>query len=190
MTSEDPETGATTDQKLVRSCFEGTAEEREAGQTALAKRCAKIAAIVGRQFQIDPDELQNEVILKLIHENFHRLRSFRGDSTLNTWLNRVIHNTAINMAQSRTRYESRNYPLDREEQAIGFFFSDVSMGEIMEFLQKLSPEDRYLIIQRVVFCRDPEELAIELSTTRKNVNVRYHRALSRARELMGVLFNE
>ena len=51
-------------------------------------------------------------------------------------------------------------------------------------LEKLSDEERYLITQLFYFGRTEQELAAELKVTRRTVNNRKRKILSKLRELL------
>ena len=87
---------------------------------------------------------------------------------------------------------SREDSLDRLT-ALGFDFSDRSTDfresvteKIMldQALEKLSDEERYLITQLFYFGRTEQELAAELKVTRRTVNNRKRKILSKLRELL------
>ncbi|MCM1166493.1 MAG: sigma-70 family RNA polymerase sigma factor [Lachnospiraceae bacterium] len=88
---------------------------------------------------------------------------------------------------------SREDSLDRLT-ALGFDFADRSADfresvaeKIMldQALEKLSDEERYLITQLFYFGRNERELAAELNVTRRTINNRKRKILSKLRELFG-----
>ena len=85
---------------------------------------------------------------------------------------------------------SREDSLDRLT-AFGFDFADQSMDfqesiteKIMleQALEKLSDEERYLITQLFYFGRSEQELAAELNVTRRTINNRKRKILSKLRD--------
>lgn len=87
---------------------------------------------------------------------------------------------------------SREDSLDRLT-ALGFDFADRSTDfresvteKIMldQALEKLGDEERYLITQLFYFGRTEQELAAELKVTRRTINNRKRKILSKLRELL------
>jgi RNA polymerase sigma-70 factor (ECF subfamily) len=58
-------------------------------------------SILGQEFSADAEDVVQDVMLR-VH---HALRSFRGESTLGSWIYRIAFNHALNV-KARTRYRA------------------------------------------------------------------------------------
>lgn len=85
-----------SDQELIKGCAEGN----RASQKALYDRyCRKMMAICLRYTQSSPEaeDILQEGFIKV----FANLKSFRSESRLDTWMTRIMINTALNQNRQK-----------------------------------------------------------------------------------------
>lgn len=133
----------------------------------------------------DAGEIVQEVFV-IMHS---RLKEFRAESSLSTWLYRVTVNTSINYYRKRGKERSRTVEYD--DAFSGSVLPDVTHkaendykeGLIRRLLDILSPEQRVCMILRAIEGLTYEQIAAALDV---NINVVRSR-LKRGREkLMGI----
>ncbi|MFH1684557.1 MAG: RNA polymerase sigma factor [Candidatus Margulisiibacteriota bacterium] len=120
----------------------------------------------------DREDLFQEVFLQ-IHRS---LSSFRGDSSIETWIYRVTVNTAINQLKKQQRHKKiketlswlRVVEVEKEE--------NEEEGEIMKPLAKLNPQQRAVLIMAEVEERKLEEISQVLNIPVGTVKSNLHRA--------------
>lgn len=146
------------------------------------------------KFGVEYDDLLQEVMLQLCGNDWAKLRSWNRESSLRTWLSCVIHNLCLNLISSK-RYrqtttgklpeELEDYRLDTREldKAID---QSADFTRILLAIEKLPPEQAYVLTQKYIYSRSHEDIAQELGKTSNNIGVISHRALASLRKLLGV----
>ncbi len=131
--------------------------------------------IPGRE---DAEELTQDVFIKA----FKNLGSFRGSSSLSTWLYRIAYNTTI----SFTRKKKLQYPVIDEkvlsnipDEAVDELLdreNDEILARRMESaVEKLSPEEKALISLYYTQEKSISEVSAITALTTENVKVRLYR---------------
>jgi RNA polymerase sigma-70 factor (ECF subfamily) len=131
--------------------------------------------IPGRE---DAEELTQDVFVKV----FTKLNSFRGSSSLSTWLYRIAYNTAI----SYTRKRKLSYP-DFDEKLLNNI-PDETVDELLDrendeelirrmeaAVERLNPEDKALISLYYMQERSVNEVSAITALTPENVKVKLYR---------------
>ena len=127
----------------------------------------------------DPDDLANEVFLRA----FRTIHTFRGDGNrFRSWIFTIAHHTAVDDARRRRRRVSEA-PLDRApESAGGDVEAEVLAGlahdRVQQLLSSLSPDQRDVLLLRVVADQSVSDTAAVLGKSHEAVKALQHRALA------------
>lgn len=146
------------------------------------------------RFRLDEDEVLQELVLRLLCNDWERLRSWNRQSSLETWLGVVAFNLCSNMAKSQQARAKKVVPmldfdLDDHSRGIDELVRAVDLKldchNLLEAVGRLPEVQGYVLLQRHYFGRRPEDLAQELSKSIGNINVICFRAITALRELLG-----
>jgi RNA polymerase sigma-70 factor (ECF subfamily) len=181
---------ATADWALVQQCAAGD----EAACTRLVTDHQRMVYQLGFQLLGDPQEaldLSQEVFLNV----FRTLGRFRGQSTLRTWIYRIVINQASNRQRWwRRRRKSQQVPLDEHlgmgtelAESRNFAMPDrllqqqETAGLVWHALEQLPFEQRTAIVLREIHGLSYEEIASSLGVAVGTVKSRLARARSTLR---------
>lgn len=126
----------------------------------------------------DAEELCQDVFVKV----FRSLSSFKGNSSFSTWAYRIAYNTAI----SQTRYRKTEFLSIEEEQIANVSEEEVAevfgrsgneemLIRLDEAMEKLSHEERALILLFYMQEKTVEDVAVISGLSASNVKTRLHR---------------
>ena len=140
----------------------------------------------------DADDAGQETFVR-----FHQsLSSFRGESSVRTWLVRIAMSTALNALRTQRR---RTLRFIRDDAAIDSAvdptpfetLSDTAQAErIREALDALSPEHRAVVVLRLLDERSTKETAEILQIPDGTVLSRLSRAIRQLRVTLGPVWDE
>jgi RNA polymerase sigma-70 factor (ECF subfamily) len=185
---------ASADWTLVQQCVEGD----EAACTTLVTDHQRMVYQLAYHLLGDRQEaldLSQEVFLKV----FRTLRQFRGQSTLRTWIYRIVVNQASNRQRSwRRRRRSQQVPLDEMTVAVSSLPVAATPGRPDEALQKteirervwqaldeLPFDQRAVVVLREIDGLSYEEIATSLNVAVGTVKSRLARARENLRLALG-----
>jgi RNA polymerase sigma-70 factor (ECF subfamily) len=132
----------------------------------------------------DAEDVAQEAYLRV----FRGLPGFRGDARFETWLYRVVANSALSFLRRRGRFgEVLAEPEDgpREEPAdprVGEALADRDL--LVRALEALPASLRTVVVLKDVYGLSCEEIGEELGVSEGAVKVRLHRARRRLREML------
>jgi len=165
------------EQDLIRSILDGNTQSF----SVLLKRYQRPIHALIRQIvanREDAEELTQDVFIKA----FRKLDSFKGGSSLSTWLYRIAWNTAI----SKTRKKRLIYPEFDENQFANL--PDETVDEVLEkendevqlqrlenAIDRLNPEEKALITLYYTESKPLTEVALILNLNADNAKVKLHR---------------
>jgi len=165
------------EQDLIRSILDGNTQSF----SVLLKRYQRPIHALIRQIvanREDVEELTQDVFIKA----FRKLDSFKGGSSLSTWLYRIAWNTAI----SKTRKKRLIYPEFDENQFANL--PDETVDEVLEkendevqlqrlenAIDRLNPEEKALITLYYTESKPLTEVALILNLNADNAKVKLHR---------------
>ncbi len=126
----------------------------------------------------DAEELSQDVFIKV----FKRLNSFKGDSSFSTWIYKIAYNTAI----SETRKRKHEYLAIEEsiinnvsekavDEALGRSDSDEQIQKLEAALEKLSPDERAIILLFYMEEKSVDEVVAITGFSVSNVKTKLHR---------------
>jgi RNA polymerase sigma-70 factor (ECF subfamily) len=148
-----------------------------------------VAAYLRARSVSDPDDLANEVFLRA----FRTLPTFRGDSErFKSWLFTIAHHAAIDDKRRRARRVSEVPLRDRNGDGTGDPGGDVEHealaslagDRVRALLDQLSPDQRDVLLLRVVGDLSAEQTAEALGKTYEAVKALQRRGLAALRRLM------
>jgi RNA polymerase sigma-70 factor (ECF subfamily) len=116
-----------------------------------------------------------DVVQETFTAAFAGISKFRGESSLKTWLMQILVRQSARVQRSRGRrmtigIENAQQPLHDPAPATE------SKMDVIEMLQKLSPEHREVIVLRELQAMSYEEMAQTLKIPQGTVESRLHRA--------------
>jgi len=129
----------------------------------------------------DAEEVTQEVLLTV----YHKLKTFRFESSFKTWVYRITANHAINMAKKNSKTRDKTTVYDEHVEPVGVSSQVNNKAEkeyndkvIEELLNAINPDQRACVVLRNIQGLSYEEVAQSL-----NININTVRSrLKRARE--------
>lgn len=144
----------------------------------------KIRRYLNSHFSIeDSEDLLQEIFIKI----YKSLSSFRGDSTLNTWIYRIATNTVIDRLKSNSHKYSKLHidlnPLSHQYNNAHFattFVKQIEKKEmndcIRQFIDQLTDKNRTVFVLSQYENLTNNEIAEILDISIDSVKIRLHRA--------------
>lgn len=136
-------------------------------------------------YNYEPNEITNEIIIYLSEKNWHKLRLFDFRSKLITWLTVVsvrYYRKKMSGVINMQSVETLNYQTSNSKEP---FDSFESHWDLYNGLSRM-PSSRYkMVIQKLdLFGIEPEELAKEMKITTANLYNIHRRALQQLKVVM------
>jgi len=147
----------------------------------------------------DPD-LAGDAVQEAFATALQRIADFRGESSLGTWLHRIVYNKAIDLL----RHRGRLFPLPDEDSSDEderlaqvpawsrppdqILFGEETRRALDEALARLTPQQRAVFSLREMEGLPTDEVASLLDLEPGAVRVHLHRARLRLRSLLGEHF--
>jgi RNA polymerase sigma-70 factor (ECF subfamily) len=170
----------------------------------LLKRCGRrepgafeeLVELTGRQvftlaYRLVGDRHEAEDVAQESYLRVYRsLRTFRGDSRFETWLHRIVANTALNYMRSKSRFGDLTDEPDRilrlaESEPDSAVLDDVpERDELAASLSQLPHAQRVAVVLKDVYGFTAAEIAERLGTTEGAVKLRLHRGRRNLKELI------
>lgn len=180
------ETGANqpTDAELIARWQRG--DERAA--TILVERhSGAVARYVG---SLGVREAGSEVVQDTFVRAFSSLDSFRGESSLRTWLFTIARRLVADLRRSERR-KREVLAVDESDAATEYdaldgLIADESRQRMQEAIERLSPTQREVFVLRVSEGLSYKEIAEIAGTTEGAARVHYHNALRQVKESLYV----
>ena len=174
--------------------------DREALSQALVEHGDRLYALALRVTR-DPD-LAGDAVQEAFATALQRIGDFRGESSLGTWLHRIVYNKAIDLL----RHRGRQAPLPDEDLTGAadderlaqvpawsrppdqILYGEETRRALDEALARLTPQQRAVFTLREMEGQSTEEVASMLDLEPGAVRVHLHRARLRLRSLLGEHF--
>jgi len=133
-----------------------------------------------------PDEIVQDTFVRA----FGSLESFRGESSLRSWLFTIARRLVLD--QRRAARRERNHVSIEDAQGslvsgddvLGGVVADELEGRVREAVARLSPTQREVFTLRVVEGLSYKEIAVVASTTEGAARVHYHNAMRAVKEFL------
>jgi RNA polymerase sigma-70 factor (ECF subfamily) len=118
------------------------------------------------------EELTQDTFLRA----FRYFSSFRGESSIKTWLFKIAHNTCANYFKKCSSIKEENIDDFDTTDSVDAFSKSNERIMVRKILQKLSEEERTLIILRDLNDLTYSEIASVMDFTEGQVKIGLHRA--------------
>ena len=182
MTNQSYDDDAGVDAALVRRWLAG--DERAA--TAIVERhadaLARFAASAGEREAVD--ELVQDTFVRA----FNALGSFRGESSLRTWLFTIERRLLLDRRRSARREQARVAAGEADPvagyDALDGLVATETEARVREAIGRLTPMQRDVFTLRVAEGRSYKEIAAVVGTTEGAARVHYHNAMRQIKELI------
>jgi RNA polymerase sigma-70 factor, ECF subfamily len=171
------------DRTLIERWLGG--DERAA--TAIVERHATaIARFVSTLGERETDEVVQDTFVRA----FSSFDSFRGESSLRTWLFTIARRLVLDRRRAQRRRPATK-PIEDVELASGFTALDSIVaaeaeGQVREAVERLSPTQREVFTLRVGEGLSYKEIAEVVGTTEGAARVHYHNALRTIKDALYV----
>ncbi len=134
-------------------------------------------------------DLAEDVVQDALVKAYEKLGSWRGDSSLSTWLYRIVYTTALSSLRGRRDLLSDNdYPAasvtDDNDDGGDWSMTEDNISRMRRALDELSPLDRTLVNLFYMEERSVREVAAICGESESNVKTRLHRARTRLKQIM------
>ena len=134
----------------------------------------------------DADDILQEVFIKV----WAALPSFRGDSSMSTWVWRIATNEALNFlrrekVRAALRFTSIDAEMERRIDADPFFDGDAADRALSKAVVKLPEKQRQVFIMRYYDELPYEEMSAILGTSVGALKASYHIAQEKVRASLG-----
>lgn len=123
----------------------------------------------------DAEEIAQDVFVKA----FFSIGSFRGDSSLSTWLYRIAYNMSLSFVRKNKK---RHIPVDlkmalnpKYESPLDEEIKDKEYTVLYNTIKKLPPDDRFIITEFYLHDKSIGEISAVNGMSEINIKVRLHR---------------
>ncbi len=137
----------------------------------------------------DAEEAAQDTFFKA----YQSLSGFKGESSVSTWLYRIVYHTAISMMRKR---KESTLPLDAVDRSPSVVRHQSLNGERLEVqdrkrmlkdaLMQLEDDDAFVVLLYYYKEQTVEEIAAITSLSISNVKVKLHRSRKRLQEILSV----
>jgi RNA polymerase sigma-70 factor, ECF subfamily len=161
-----------------KTAFEEIVRKYERGIVQLVRRYAAV------------EEDAKDIAQRTFVRAFERLDSYRGDSSLRTWLYRIAVNAAIDHARGGQRAQS--VPLDDDVAFTKSLGTETLVAaevwrKVSVRLAELPPRQRLVVELRIFHELSFEEIGAIVDSSEDAAKVNYHHAVKKLRALLGAL---
>lgn len=131
-------------------------------------------------------EAAEDVVQDALVKAFRKLKSWRGDGSMSTWLYTIVYREAISAVRRRREF-SRELPdiVFENDETGDWQITEANIERMQRALEQLPPTDRTLVTLFYMDDKSVRDCALICALSETNVKVRLHRARARLRELMG-----
>jgi len=165
------------EQDLIRSILDGNTQSF----SVLLKRYQRPIHALIRQIvsnREDAEELTQDVFIKA----FRKLDSFKGGSSLSTWMYRIAWNTAISETRKKRliypefdENQFANLPDETVDEVLEKENDEVQLQKLENAIDRLNPEEKALINLYYTESKPLTEVALILNLSADNAKVKLHR---------------
>ncbi len=169
------------DRERVRRVLRGDLEEFSRLVSTYAPRMLNLAIGIVRRRDVAEDVVQDALV-----KAYEKLGSWRGESSLSTWLYRIVYTTALSSLRSgRNFFETAPEPSGSlADESDDLQLSDENIERMRRALDELAPLDRTLVNLFYLEERSVRDVAAICGVSEANVKTRLHRARGRLKKMM------
>ncbi len=161
--------------------------DQRAATILVERHAPALARFVGSLGVITaPEEIVQDTLVRA----FGSLDSFRGDSSLRSWLFTIARRLVLDQRRATRRERNHVAIEDAQDQLVSSddvldgVVADESEGRVREAVARLSPMQREVFTLRVVEGLSYKEIAVIASTTEGAARVHYHNAMRAVKEYL------
>ncbi len=165
------------EQDLIQSILDGNTQSF----SVLLKRYQRPIHSLIRQIvsnREDAEELTQDVFIKA----FRKLDTFKGGSSLSTWLYRIAWNTAISETRKKRliypefdENQFANLPDDTVDEVLEKENDEAQLQRLEKAMDLLKPDEKALLTLHYTECKPLAEVALILNLSPENAKVKLHR---------------
>jgi len=179
----DRELSELSEPELVAACLSGASEAfdliAERHRRAIYRLCYRFAGN-----HEDASDLCQDVFLRA----FRGLRTFKGNSSLSTWLYRIGVNVCLNRASARPPatepLDARQRPDTQEESAPERILREERARQVRAAVAKLPPKQRAALVLRIYQEMSHQEIAEALGSSVGAVKANVFHALQNLKKML------
>jgi len=145
---------------------------------------SRFAASIGVRDQSEVEEVVQDTFVRA----FQSLGSFRGDSSLRTWLFTIERRLVLDRRRAERRRRDRNEVQESdaatEVTALDGMVADETEGRVVAAVERLSAMQKQVFSLRVTEGMSYKEIAAVVGTTEGAARVHYHNAVRSIKECL------
>ncbi len=173
-----------TDREIVRRTLKGDPEAFSTIVREYSPRLMNLALGIVRQREVAEDVVQDSLV-----KAYEKLSTWRGDSSLSTWLYRIVYTTAVSSLRAPKRFLDDPIAVDRAatlqaDDEGGWQLTEHNIAKMRRALDELPPLDRTMINLFYIEEKHVREVATICGESEGNVKTRLHRTRARLKNLM------
>jgi RNA polymerase sigma-70 factor (ECF subfamily) len=195
--------GLSHEQEAEAHLLAGARVGNEEACSALVRKYAGRMLTVARRF-LRSEEDAADAVQDAFLSAFRSLERFEGNSSLGTWLHRIVVNAALMKLRSQSRNHTvqidllptfdetghHSQPVQRwDEQVLDSLTREEARAQVRACIDQLPEGYRMVLLLRDIEELDTEEAARAMGITAGAVKTRLHRARQALRELLVPLFS-
>jgi RNA polymerase sigma-70 factor (ECF subfamily) len=175
--------GCPNERESVRRVLRGDLDEFSRLVETHAPRMVNLALGIVHRRDTAEDVVQDALV-----KAYEKLGSWRGDSSLSTWLYRIVYTTAVSSLRKAGTIgtlmaDLRTPDLTTEEEG-DWELTEANIARMRSALEQLSSLDRTVVTLFYLEERSVREVATICDESESNVKTRLHRARARLYKLM------
>lgn len=169
-----------TDKECVRRVLDGDPECFSYLVGEYSPRMLNLALGIVRRRDAAEDVLQDAFV-----KAYEKLNTYRGNSSLSTWLYRIVYTTAVSSLRDKKEIYGDGYSFSQiSEDETDREAAEENIAAMNRALDTLSPLDRTLVNLFYIEDKPVREIALICSESESNVKTRLHRIRQRLKTLM------
>lgn len=182
--SDTPKDGDVTDAELVRRVCAG---DREAEEYLFGDHLISAVSFLARRYKYE--DLPGELYVHLREDAWRRLKTWKGESSLRTWLSQVAVHLCLTQARTSTRVRGHEV-LGSDLEAVAPFtphdelLAAYDRAVLLSGIESLREARDRLLLRGLCAGRSLTEIAEELHVPQEHVYVVRDRAVKRLRKVV------
>jgi RNA polymerase sigma factor (sigma-70 family) len=161
------------DSELIKACL---AEDRTAQNLLYNRFAPKMLGVCYRYAQTiaEAEDVMQDGFIKV----FNKLSNFRSESSLETWITRIMVNTALNHIRSSKKFklEGDLDQVDLQQAEVSFQFHNMDANVVMKYIHELPTGYRVVLNMFAIEGYSHAEIAAEMGIKESSSRSQYLRA--------------
>ena len=168
--------------KLIALCLRG---DRQAQHTLYRRSCDAMYNVCYRMLGNEPEA--EDILQESFIDIFHRLDSFRGESSLGAWIKRIVVNHCLNAFKKRKlKFEEMTAQASEipQEEKVDDEGIDYEVARVKQAIMKLPDGYRQVLTLYLIEGYDHAEIATILGIQETGSKSQYSRAKAKLRDIL------